>query len=90
MASYVDHNASTPIARAVCRPPCDGCSPGTSATRRVRITREHSILCQADAAQSGGKMPTDVDDLGVDLLSLGHGTTVAEVDSVVPQLEAWL
>ena len=38
-----------------------------------RIAREHSILFHTDAAQSVGKVPTRVDELGVDLLSLaGH------------------
>ncbi|KUO69239.1 MAG: cysteine desulfurase NifS [Alphaproteobacteria bacterium BRH_c36] len=38
-----------------------------------RITREHGILLHTDAAQSVGKIPTRVDDLGVDLLSIaGH------------------
>lgn len=37
------------------------------------IAREHGILCHTDAAQSVGKVPTRVGDLGVDLLSLaGH------------------
>jgi len=37
------------------------------------ITREHGILLHTDAAQSVGKIPTRVDDLGVDLLSIaGH------------------
>jgi hypothetical protein len=34
-----------------------------------RITREAGILLHSDAAQSVGKNPTRVDDLGVDLLS---------------------
>ena len=38
-----------------------------------RIAREHGILFHTDAAQSAGKIPTRVDELGVDLLSLaGH------------------
>ena len=38
-----------------------------------RIAREHGILFHTDAAQSAGKIPTAVDELGVDLLSLaGH------------------
>jgi cysteine desulfurase len=38
-----------------------------------RITREAGILLHSDAAQSVGKIPTKVDDLGVDLLSVaGH------------------
>ena len=38
-----------------------------------RITRERGILLHTDAAQSVGKVPTKVDDLGVDLLSIaGH------------------
>lgn len=39
----------------------------------ARIAREHAILFHTDAAQSAGKIPTRVDELGVDLLSLaGH------------------
>ena len=39
----------------------------------ARIAREHNILFHTDAAQSIGKIPTDVKDLGVDLLSVaGH------------------
>ncbi|KAB2849575.1 MAG: cysteine desulfurase, partial [Hyphomicrobiaceae bacterium] len=38
-----------------------------------RITRERGIVLHSDAAQSVGKIPTRVDDLGVDLLSIaGH------------------
>ena len=37
------------------------------------LARQHGILMHTDAAQSVGKIPTRVDDLGVDLLSLaGH------------------
>ena len=37
------------------------------------ITRERGVLLHTDAAQSAGKIPTDVGELGVDLLSLaGH------------------
>ena len=37
------------------------------------ITRERDVLFHTDAAQSVGKIPTRVDDLGVDLLSIaGH------------------
>ncbi len=37
------------------------------------IAREHGVLFHTDAAQSVGKIPTRVDDLGIDLLSLaGH------------------
>jgi len=35
-----------------------------------RIARKHGILFHTDAAQSAGKIRTDVDELGVDLLSL--------------------
>ena len=39
----------------------------------ARIAREHGALCHTDAAQSAGKIPVRVRDLGVDLLSLaGH------------------
>ncbi len=39
----------------------------------ARIAREHGILCHTDAAQSVAKIPTHVDELGVDLLSIaGH------------------
>ena len=39
----------------------------------ARVTRERGVLLHADAAQSAGKIPTDVVALGVDLLSLaGH------------------
>jgi cysteine desulfurase len=37
----------------------------------ARLARERGILCHTDAAQSAGKMPVAVDELGVDLLSLG-------------------
>ena len=38
-----------------------------------RITREHGVLLHTDAAQSVGKIVTDVDVLGVDLLTIaGH------------------
>ncbi len=38
-----------------------------------RIAREHGVLCHTDAAQSAGKIPVRVRELGVDLLSLaGH------------------
>ena len=39
----------------------------------ARITRGHGVLLHTDAAQSAGKIPTRVDELGVDLLSMaGH------------------
>ena len=39
----------------------------------ARIARERGVLCHTDAAQSAGKIPVRVRDLGVDLLSLaGH------------------
>jgi cysteine desulfurase len=38
-----------------------------------RIARKHGIVIHTDAAQSVGKIPTDVEQLGVDLLSVaGH------------------
>jgi len=39
----------------------------------ARIAREHGVPFHTDAAQSVGKIPTSVDELGIDLLSLaGH------------------
>ena len=39
----------------------------------AKIAREHGVLLHTDAAQSVGKIPTRVDELGVDLLSVaGH------------------
>jgi cysteine desulfurase len=39
----------------------------------ARIAREHEVLFHTDAAQSAGKIATDVNTLGVDLLSIaGH------------------
>jgi cysteine desulfurase len=39
----------------------------------ARIAREHGVLFHTDAAQSAGKIATDVNGLGVDLLSIaGH------------------
>jgi cysteine desulfurase len=42
-------------------------------TEIARITHEHDVLFHTDAAQSVGKIPTNVQSLGADLLSLaGH------------------
>jgi cysteine desulfurase len=39
----------------------------------ARIAREHGVLFHTDAAQSAGKVPTKVNELGIDLLSIaGH------------------
>ncbi len=39
----------------------------------ARIAREHGVLFHTDAAQSIGKIPTDLNELGIDLLSVaGH------------------
>jgi cysteine desulfurase len=39
----------------------------------ARMAKKHGVLLHTDAAQSVGKIPTDVDELGVDLLSVaGH------------------
>jgi len=39
----------------------------------AQIAREHDVLCHTDAAQTVGKIATDVESLGVDLLSVaGH------------------
>jgi cysteine desulfurase len=39
----------------------------------ARIAREHGVLCHTDAAQSVGKIVTDVETLGIDLLTIaGH------------------
>lgn len=39
----------------------------------AQIAREHGVLCHTDAAQTVGKIPTDVEALGVDLLTVaGH------------------
>ena len=45
----------------------------------ARIARERGILVHTDAAQTVGKIPIAVDDLGVDLLSVvGHKLYVPE------------
>ena len=61
-----------------------------------RITRKHQVLLHTDAAQSVGKIPTRVDELGVDFLSVaGHklyapkGIGALYVRSGVP-LGRWL
>jgi len=42
-------------------------------TEIAKIAKDHSIVFHTDAAQSVGKIPTRVDDLGVDLLTIaGH------------------
>jgi len=39
----------------------------------VRIARRRGILVHTDAAQSAGKIPVDVSELGIDLLTVaGH------------------
>lgn len=39
----------------------------------ARMARDHGVLCHTDAAQTVGKIPTDVEALGVDLLTVaGH------------------
>ncbi len=61
----------------------------------AEITRKHRVLLHTDAAQSVGKIPTRVDDLGVDLLTIaGHklyapkGTGALYVRTGVP-LRRW-
>ncbi len=42
-------------------------------TAIATVAREHGVLCHTDAAQSVGKIPVDVEELGVDSLSVaGH------------------
>ena len=42
-------------------------------TEIARIAHEHGVLCHTDAAQTVGKIETDVESLGVDLLTVaGH------------------
>jgi cysteine desulfurase len=36
----------------------------------ARIAREHAVLCHTDAAQTVGKIPVDIESLGVDLLTV--------------------
>lgn len=70
---YLDHNATTPIAAVVAEAmsealrevygnPSSSYPPGQAAAKTI-----------ADAAQAVGKLPVNVDDLGVDLLTVaGH------------------
>ena len=45
----------------------------------ARIAHDHGVLFHTDAAQSVGKVPTRINELGVDLLSVaGHKAVCAQ------------